>query len=80
MISRSFFVLCALLIGLSWSVGPQASAHPGPNVRRGAKACNGLLKPGKRRACRACVKRPKPHHFHPKHKKGNRCRPNNGKP
>ena len=60
--------------------GPDVTAHPGPNVRRTKAACKGLKKPGKHAACLVCVKRPKPHHFHPLKAPDKRCRPNNGKP
>lgn len=41
--------------------------------------CERLPTP-ERNACRSCVTRPLPHHYHPDYPAGNRCRPDNGKP
>ncbi len=65
---------------MSVEAAPDVTSHPGPNVRRTVKRCKALKKPGKRAACLACIARKKPHHFHPRLPKGQRCRPNNGKP
>jgi hypothetical protein len=67
-----------MFVALAWSA-PPAFAHPtGKEVRRPA-ACK-RLPPRMRAACRACVKRARPHHFHPGYPVGRRCRPNNGRP
>lgn len=57
-----------------------ATAHRIGQERRTAAGCRTLVKPAKRDACLVCVARPNPHHYHPGFPKGERCRPNNGRP
>jgi len=76
-------LLCAAAFMFAEGVSQNAIAHKTGNERRTKKQCK-ELKAGKgRRACVACVTRvrksKKKHHFHPRAKKGKRCRPNNGK-
>ena len=73
-------LVTAALIALALSVGSVASAHKKPGDIRAKIGCNTILKPAKRKACKACVTKAAPHHFHPAAAAGNRCRPNNGKP
>ncbi len=76
---RSLIVALGVFAFLIVAV-PAASAHQTPGDIRAPAGCNTLVKPAKREACKKCVTRPKPHHFHPKRAAGNRCAPNNGKP
>ena len=68
------------LVALLFTLVPLSGAHPTPGDIRTKAGCNTIVKPGKRKACKACVTKPAPHHFHRKAAAGNRCRPNNGKP
>ncbi|MCC7540842.1 MAG: hypothetical protein IT379_31785 [Deltaproteobacteria bacterium] len=61
---------CFVLTGIA-SV---ALAHPTANARRTAAQCRaGGLTPTQVNYCIACVQRPRPHHYHPLQRAGNRC-------
>lgn len=64
--------------GLLFVAAP-ASAHHNGHESRTVAECEKLPSP-ERGHCVECVRRPRPHHFHPDYPPGNRCRPNNGKP
>ena len=72
-----------LLIGISLVFAFVASGiaygHSTGNERRTVRQCRKLGTKGQRKACRACVSRKRPHHYHPKAAAGARCRPNTGK-
>ena len=77
--------LLALLSTLSIATGIAgfALAHSNGHESRTPAQCErlpGTEKEGERAQCLACVKRPKPHHYHPDYPAGERCRPDNGKP
>jgi hypothetical protein len=60
-----------------------ALAHSNGHESRTAAQCErlpGTATEGERAQCLACVKQPKPHHYHPDYPAGERCRPDNGKP
>jgi len=77
--------LLALLSVLSITTGIAgfALAHSNGHESRTPAQCErlpGTEKEGERAQCLACVKRTKPHHYHPDYPAGERCRPDNGKP
>ncbi len=75
-----FTVLKLLVVAcLSLLIAIPAIAHRTGNERRTVKGCKSLLKKKNRKRCKRCVRRPRPHHYHPLKKKGKRCRPNNGR-
>ncbi len=58
-----------------------AFAHDNGHESRTVADCEklpGTQKEGERGSCIACVTRPKPHHYHPDMKVGERCNPNDG--
>ncbi len=60
-----------------------AFAHSTGHESRTVAQCEklpGTASKGERAQCLRCIQRPKPHHYHPDYAKGNRCRPDNGKP
>jgi hypothetical protein len=75
----NLLVLAAALAFLLASI-PIASAHWTGNERRTVAQCEKLDSKGKVKACIRCVQKTPPHHYHPLNPKGQRCRPNNGKP
>ena len=75
----TFAVIC-LSTGMAVVHFSGAEAHPTGNERRTVAACMTLKKKPKRRACKRCVRRKRPHHFHPRAKARHRCRINNGRP
>ncbi len=69
----SFVLLCSAV----------AFAHSTGHESRTVAGCEklpGTASKGERAQCLRCIQRAKPHHYHPDYPKGNRCRPDNGKP
>lgn len=78
---RLIAAISIVIVGIALIAVPLvATAHRTGNERRTVAACQALTIPAKRRACLACVRRPRPHHYHPNAPVGARCRPNNGLP
>jgi len=77
---KKLILITFTVVALMGMLMSSIMAHKTGNERRTVAQCKALAKKGKRKACIACVKRPKPHHFHPKYAAGKRCRPNDGKP
>lgn len=73
-------LLLALPLVFAFVASGLAYAHVTGNERRTVRQCNGLGAKNKRKACRACVTRKRPHHYHPKAAAGLRCNPNSGRP
>lgn len=71
--------LAAALLGAA----PRAVAHSNGHESRTVAECErlpGTQNEGERAQCLRCVSRPEKHHYHPDYPKGERCRPDNGKP
>jgi hypothetical protein len=60
-----------------------ALAHSTGHESRTVAECErlpGTQMEGERAQCLKCVTRPVKHHYHPDYPRGERCRPDNGKP
>jgi hypothetical protein len=64
---KNFFFLAVVALG--------SAACAGREIRRPVGCDERLSMPEKRRACRECVERPRPHAYFPDRMEGDRCLP-----
>ncbi len=77
--NRLSLTLGAVAVGALLVSTTPAWAHDTGTEARTRTQCGELPAP-LRGACKACVSKKKPHHFHPDNKPHRRCRPDNGRP